>query len=482
MKKWYLKNTSLFFIILLFSILFIVFNILSFLSDGSYIGGDTYVRYMLSRYAYQYPGNFLYHWGKPIYIALASPFAQFGYTGFKLFNIITGLLTALFAYLISKKLRLENAWLVILFVCFSPIFYMMVFTGMTEIFFGFIIMLSIYFVAKDKYILSAFILSFLPIIRNEGIAIWILFIALYTIRKQYKAMPFLLTGFLFYSVCGLFYFKDFFWLINQNPYKPGGTPIYGHGEWYFYFTNLKLTLGIPLTVLFVPGMFAVFNIVFFKNKFKTILINKETQLVVLILGVFFTYFTVHSILWWKGWMSVLGDARFMAAVTPFAAIIGLKGFNSIINYFKIKRDIIIAVSILIGIFFIRNANIMYPMPVHLGGTDIVIRDASDWIKKSNIPPCKTVYWDPFLPVALDLNPYDNSKSQSYIWTVDAPEKDVVKGDIIVWDAHYAANEGNLPLKKLLDNPNFILLKSFKPEQPITVLGGFNYEVYIFQRN
>ena len=90
-------------ITLLIIILFIVFNILSYLSDGTHIGGDSYLRYQYARYAFQYPEFFLNHWAKPIFIALAAPFAQLGYFGIKLFNITIGLLLAYFAYFMFTK-------------------------------------------------------------------------------------------------------------------------------------------------------------------------------------------------------------------------------------------------------------------------------------------------------------------------------------------------------------------------------------------
>ena len=46
--------------------------------------------------------------------------------------------------------------------------------------------------------------------------------------KKYKAMLFLVTGFLFYSLIGSFYYDDFWWVIHNNPYT-GAQHIYGHG-------------------------------------------------------------------------------------------------------------------------------------------------------------------------------------------------------------------------------------------------------------
>ncbi len=474
-----LKNNNIYILVLL-TALFIIFNILSYLSDGSYIGGDSYVRYQFARYSFQYPEFFLDHWAKPIFIALAAPFAQLGYLGIKLFNITIGLLIAYFAYLICKSLNFKNTWLIILFVCFSPIFYMMMFTGMTEVFFGFIIMLTLFLIVREKYIFSAIVLSFLPIVRNEGIAIWILFIFLYIIRKKYKAIPFLLLGFLLYSFIGWFYFGDFWWLITHNPYKPEGTAIYGHGEWYFYLVNIKATLGIPLTILFIIGLLSIL-IELLKTKLRSYIKNEENQIVVLTLFVFLTYFAIHSILWWKGWMSVLGDVRFMAAVTPFAAIIGLKGLDfamSIFNKIKIVSKII---AILLAVLTIYTAQLIYSMPVHLSGPNLLVKRTADWLKDNKLDNNKIYFYDPLFPMVLNKNPFDQNQIKCLIPNSEKPEENINKNEIVLWDAHFSANEGHLPLERMKNNPNFTILNVFRPATPFIVLGGYNYEIYVFQK-
>ena len=59
--------------------------------------------------------------------------------------------------------------------------------------------------------------------------------------------------------------------------------------------------------------------------------------------------------------------------------------------------------------------------------------------------------------------------------------DIKEGEIVLWDAHYSPNEGRLPLENLMDNPGFRLVKLIRPEKPFKVLGGYDYEIYIFQR-
>ena len=111
------KHFILFFLIGLF----ILFGVLVLQSDAAYGGADNYSHFRISKYAFNYPYLFLDHWGKPLFTILSSPFAQFGFKGIQLFNVILGLLTALFAYLTLKKLEFKNAWLIIFFICFTPI-------------------------------------------------------------------------------------------------------------------------------------------------------------------------------------------------------------------------------------------------------------------------------------------------------------------------------------------------------------------------
>ena len=70
--------------------LVIGYTILVFLSEGTIGGADDITHYRYSRYAYQNPYFFLHHWGKPFFTAVSSPFAQFGYNGIRIFNVLAG--------------------------------------------------------------------------------------------------------------------------------------------------------------------------------------------------------------------------------------------------------------------------------------------------------------------------------------------------------------------------------------------------------
>ena len=102
-------------------VLVICYSILVFLSDGTVGGADDMTHYRYSRYAFQIPYFFLHHWGKPFFTALTSPFAQFGYNGVRIFNVLAGAAAAYFTYRTSRHLNLGYPVLAIFLVISAPL-------------------------------------------------------------------------------------------------------------------------------------------------------------------------------------------------------------------------------------------------------------------------------------------------------------------------------------------------------------------------
>jgi hypothetical protein len=73
--------------------------------EGTAGGGDSIFHYLYAKYAHLHPENFFNHWAKPVYTILAFPFAQLGFMGIKIFNIIMSLSACYFGYKISKQLK-----------------------------------------------------------------------------------------------------------------------------------------------------------------------------------------------------------------------------------------------------------------------------------------------------------------------------------------------------------------------------------------
>ena len=91
------------------------------------------------------------------------------------------------------------------------------------------------------------------------------------------------------------------------------------------------------------------------------------------------------------------------------------------------------------------------------------------------------YYDPYWWYFLDLDPYDQEKIREKVPDVQHPENNIKPGEIVLWDAHFGPNEGQLPLERLVENPYFELVRMFSPDEPFQVLGGYDYEIYVFRR-
>ena len=184
---------------------FIALFLIMVLLLSAAITGDTdsITHYLFARYAFAHPENFLSHWGKPLFTILSSPFAQFGYTGAMVFNLLCGSLTAWLVYKISRKLLYDYSWVVILMVIFTPVYILTMFTSLTEILFSLVLVFSIYLFVNERYVLSALVISFIPFARTEGLMFLALFLVALLCMGQYKAIPVLLSVFILFSLAGL---------------------------------------------------------------------------------------------------------------------------------------------------------------------------------------------------------------------------------------------------------------------------------------
>lgn len=463
-------------IIILLAGLFILFGYLVLFSTSAEGGADNYAHFRLARYAFKYPQIFLDHWGKPLFTILSSPFAQFGFKGIQFFNVVAGLLTALFTYLIVRKFEYKNSWLIIIFTCFTPIYFIVMQSGLTEILFSLVLVLSTYLFFEKKFIASAIVISFIIFSRTEGIVVIPFFISAYIIERKFKAIPFLLSGFIFFSILGFFILGDFWWFITQNPYT-GAKDIYGSGELTHFISNTKRINGIPLAILLGIGLISYIRDFFRKSK-RTKQVANE---LILVLIVYVAYLAAHSVAWWKGVGGSLGLIRVTAAVMPLAAIVSLRGFNFLYDGLKFNQFVQLIFKGIVLILVIKVPYDLYHLPVKEDKREEIITEASAWIKTNNLTNNKIYYYDPYFIHQLGIDPFDQQLCAERIPDIVAPGENMPEGSILQWDAHFGPNEGKLPLDSLLNNPKFKILHVFKPEEPFTVLNGFNYEVYIFQR-
>ncbi len=467
---WFVKGFLLLF--------FMVAAFLLFSTENSFGGGDHFTHFKLARWGWQYPQLLFNHWGKPVFTILISPFAQEGINAARLFNLITGLLAALVSWKLASTLKYKNSWLVVVLVVFTPIYFSLMFSVMTEVLHSLFLVLAVWLFFKKDYAWSAVAVSFLPMVRTESIVLIPLFLLAFALKKQWRAIPFMVSGFLIISLAGWHFYNGFWWLITEMPYKGSAAGIYGHGSLFHFINHTKGILGYPIAGLFYIGLLAS---IWFWYKKDSFVLNDRFYFLLLVPGVYLTFLAAHSFVWWKGMGNSLGLIRVMGSVSPLAALTALSGYNFLgdlfSNYKKVFKGftVLVVAWMLISVFSICRGGFKKSRPQE------VLTKAVDYITENNLDKNKIYYFNNYVPFRLEIDPYDDNVSS---WGIPASPKvslAIPDNSLIVWDAHFGPNEGRTPLSKLLNDDGLEVLKVFRPRVPFTVLGGHNYEVYIFQK-
>ncbi len=457
-------------------LLAVFFIFLALASEGVYGGADTYLHYSIAHYAFKHPHLFVDHWGKPLFTALASPFAQMGFVGLQVFNIIISLLSALLSYKVCKLLKLQYAWLSIILILFAPVYFILVFTGLTETLFGFVLILGVYLFFRKKYFLAALVISFLPFARTEGFIILPLFALALVSEKKWLPILLLPAGFAFYSLVGYFHYHDFLWFFTQNPYT-GAVDIYGRGSLWHFVVSCPEIFGVGATLLILCGIIGFIS-PFISQKKSGHLPVTEVLLVLLPASL---YFAAHSYLWWKGLNGSLGLIRVIAGIIPLTGIIGLKGANLFLPFIQKQTKTFILIGVFLFGFIIYEPFRLYSLPFPNGPEEKVLDEAARWIEKEKLDQHKMYSVNSYLFFKLNCDPYDNNKVSMSFPPQEQISNYVLPGELVIWDAHFGPNEGRIDLNSLLNNKYFLLRAIFLPDQSFVTMGGRPYEVYVFQR-
>jgi len=483
------------------AIALVVFAHFTMFKEAGLNDGDSITHYLISRYAWHYPHLFLDNWGKPFFILFSSPFAQFGYKGIQVFNITCGILSAWFCYRIADKIGMPFSYLASVFLFFTPVYFNALPSGLTEIFFGLVLIASICLIAYDRFILATLLISFLPFCRSEGILLLPVVGLFLLIKKQYFPIPFLITGFLLYSIIGYFVLNDFLWTIHTNPYH--SRDLYGHGTLWHFVESYVPIFGNLLGILFLIAtlFYSVCNLIILKAK-KQIRVNFLFEVILLWLIVM-TYLTAHSIFWYKGLFASAGLWRVMAAIAPPFSLVCMRGMNYGINFFKDEKlgqlilnviiellytilsfvEYILRKALWIVVIFIVIYQLLhyFQLPQRIVPAKVAVREACDWVKENNLRKRKIFYSEPFTKICLNLDPYDTDKSEElmYVWHGKEFGNDMPKGSIIIWEPGLGPREDGIPLTNLENDKRFKLLKTF--DTPHETGKPSEYIVYLFEK-
>ncbi|MEO6166678.1 MAG: hypothetical protein ABIO46_00135, partial [Chitinophagales bacterium] len=302
----YLKSTlnkgdRLSYLIIL--VYYVIMLLIAFNTPGTGDDGDSIYHFLFAKYAFAHPENFVEHWAKPVYVLLAAPFAQFGFTGIKVFNVTVTTLAILSSYRIAQQLQIKNRWFLIIALCCAPMYIRLSLSGLTEPLFALALTTTIYLAIQKRLFPAAVLASFLPFIRSEGLVILCVYILYLLFKRKYKMIPLLATGHVLYSIIGWFYYKDFLWVFNRMTYAVWNSS-YGSGSALTFIYGMKDFIGVPLTVLFSAGtLFGIVSV--YRNLFKGGQ-HLSIEEVWLVYGSFFSVWISHMLFWSFGLFNSLG--------------------------------------------------------------------------------------------------------------------------------------------------------------------------------
>jgi hypothetical protein len=420
----------------------IVSALVIYFFDGTGDAGDSIGHYLYAKYAPQHPRLFFNHWAKPIYVLLFRPFAQFGFIGVKIANAILANATIFFTWRVAKTFNLPNPLISGVFILFSPLYFVLTFSGLTDILFGFVLILCIDLYTRNRRILSLVILSFLPFVRSEGIIIIGVFGLLTLLERKWKLLPLLAIGHVVYSLAGLSVYDDLLWVFTKVPYL-NLEDHYGSGKPFHFVKNLIYVVGVPIYLVFWLGVI------------KIIVDGAKRRIrddFIILIGIGFLAFLVaHSIFWALGIFNSMGLIRVMIGVMPLIALISLYGFNTILSLpksYATLHAVALILYVLIFPFTSNKAAVKWDRDLSLNADQIIAKRVAMKIEADGYQTDRFVYIHPYLSMCLDWDPFVYDKRLE----LSKPAlEEMKKGDIVIWENWFAVVERKVSKEMLLEN-------------------------------
>lgn len=425
----------------------------AFYFDGTGDSGDSIHHYLFAKYAPQHPALFFNHWAKPLFVLLASPFAQFGFIGMKLFNVLISLLSIFFTFKSAEKLNLKQPQLAAVFMMLMPLNYVLTFSGLTEPLCALFVAAALYYTLTQKHFVACLILSFMPFVRSEGLLIMGVFAGYLLLVKQWKYLPLLITGHVVYSLAGALAHSDVLWVFNKIPYARLSSN-YGHGTLTHFFEQLTYVVGVPLYVLFWLGVIAII--------YKSLKQQSNLQMQILILGGFVCFFVAHSLFWYLGIFNSMGLKRVFIGVAPLMALIALTGYvflteELLHKNIKIKNavQIVVLVYILIFPFTGNPAAINWKKQMHLRDEQALAQQVVSAVIAEHGKGHRIVSAHPYISEIMHLDHFDQTQRLELI----KPNLSQLKsGDIIIWENWFALVECTVTKEQLNSDPELTSLQ------------------------
>lgn len=437
--------------------------------------GDGLMHFYISQASWTNPSLFLDHWGKPLFILLSSPFAQFGFTGMFVFNLTVFCVICHIAYKIFVKLQVNLLYASIFpfTILIASDFTTTVLGSLTEPLFNLFVILAAWFLLEKKWISFAIIVSLCPFLRSEGQLVFLLGTALLLFYKQWKVLPFLFLFPFFYFLAGILVYDDFWWYFTKSAYS-FENDIYGHGPWYHYLISHEFYLGKMAYYLVLISVVVIFYLVLKKDWLKL-----KFPLLFFSSGIFFGIIIFHSYLWANGKYGALGLTRIATQGMPLFVVLSIyyseRIFSELHSNFKKIASLVLILFCCIKLYCLPAfPNKMPPFEKQMVLTGNFLNKQKNKLKKIH-------YHHPLIPFKMGYNPFRDLNKINFYYAYNIEndfDQTIKKGDLLVWDSQFGPLESGMPLAKILGLKQLSMVNDFtfkNAENKITGAYIFQYE-------
>lgn len=454
----------------------LVMGVLALTAPGTCDGGDSIMHFIIANAAFAHPENFLNHWGKPLFTLLAAPFAYWGFTSMKIFNVIVSAMAIFFTCRIAQMLLIPRVAMIALLMGCAPMYITNALSGLTEPLLALTLSISLWLCLRKQLLWATILVSFTPFMRSEGLIICGVFALYLLFKRQFKLLPLLAAGHIVYGIAGYPCHKDFLWVLRRIPYATLDH-VYGSGELFHFVKEIHVVAGRTAFIFLPAGLLyaLICAVKYLKNVFakqntksdipqKHLWGQMSTEEFWLVYGWSIVFIVAHSLFWYLGIFASFGLLRVLIGIMPLLAIISLRGINLLlrpIEYFSPKAanmaTFAFAALIAIQPYLMLNWQTHFGLDPLQRGFDSAIKFLGDK-PKNNL-----CYFDlSYGIIALKKDFYDPTQYRS---TRDLHDgKPIPDGSIVIWDDWYSVVEAHNPLEKLENDPRLILRKCFEEEE------------------
>ncbi len=367
-----------------FAILSVMMNVLS----TGFLEADGITHYLYARHAFDAPWVFVDVWGRPTVKLLHAPLAAAGGTvlghptGLVLVRLVSLMMAiggAIVTWRVATKLPMFHQRAALVFVCAlgSPLVFLHSFSVLTELPFGFLMVICLWAYARQRWVVLALVAGLLPATRPEGIGFVLMIVGGLVLHRRWLALPLVALGPITWATAGWMIAGSqgspitgpFLWLASAWPYSEEST--YASGQLLKFVGMLPAAVGPMLFPFVVIGLVVAYR------QWRGWRTEHEVRVGLVIALVPTIVIVVHSLLHWTGKMASSGDVRYLLAVSPFWALLAARGLEATWQRLRLRGLVPATLAFILVPIIVLQA--FYPIvPIREDDDAQLAREVAQW--------------------------------------------------------------------------------------------------------